>query len=209
MCKFRVIASLLFRRPPRLSCHARRGSNLLEREKIASPLLRPACSVFETAGRASQKPLLAMTPKKNLHIALKRKSGFTLIEIMLVVIILGVLVAMVAPSLFGRGEQAKVAAARADIESNLATALDLYELDNGKYPTSEQGLTALIEKPSSSLEPANWKGPYLKKRKLPIDPWKKEYQYVSPGVHNTEDYDLFSYGPDGVESDDDIVNWTQ
>ena len=139
----------------------------------------------------------------------KIKRGFTLIEIMLVVIILGVLVAMVAPSLFGRSEQAKVAAARADIESNLATALDLYELDNGHYPTMEQGLTALIEKPSSSPEPSNWSGPYLKRKKIPLDPWKKEYQYVGPGVHNKDEYDLLSFGPDGVESDDDIVNWSK
>ena len=139
----------------------------------------------------------------------KIKRGFTLIEIMLVVIILGVLVAMVAPSLFGRSEQAKVAAARADIESNLATALDLYELDNGHYPTTEQGLSALIEKPSSSPEPSNWSGPYLKRKRIPLDPWKKEYQYVGPGVHNKDKYDLLSFGPDGVESDDDIVNWSK
>ena len=139
----------------------------------------------------------------------KLKRGFTLIEIMLVVIILGVLVAMVAPSLFGRSEQAKVAAARADIESNLATALDLYELDNGHYPTTEQGLSALIEKPSSSPEPSNWNGPYLKRKKIPLDPWKKEYQYAGPGVHNKDEYDLLSFGPDGVESDDDIVNWSK
>ena len=140
----------------------------------------------------------------------RNKYGFTLIEIMLVVIILGVLVAMVAPNLFGRGEQARVAATRADIESNLATALDLYELDNGHYPITEQGLKALNEKPSSSPEPPNWNGPYLKKRKkILVDPWGREYQYVSPGVHNKDEYDLFSYGPDGIESDDDIVNWSQ
>ena len=137
----------------------------------------------------------------------RNKYGFTLIEIMLVVIILGVLVAMIAPNLFGRGEQARLAAARADIESNLATALDLYELDNGHYPTTDQGLKALNEKPSASPEPANWDGPYLKRKKNPLDPWGKEYQYTSPGVHNKEEYDLFSYGPDGIESDDDIVNW--
>ncbi len=139
----------------------------------------------------------------------KTKRGFTLIEIMLVVIILGVLVAMVAPSLFGRSEQAKVAAARVDIESNLATALDLYELDNGHYPTTEQGLKALNEKPTTAPEPSNWNGPYLKRKKIPLDPWKKEYQYISPGLHNKEEYDLFSYGSDGIESDDDIVNWTK
>ena len=139
----------------------------------------------------------------------RNKYGFTLIEIMLVVIILGVLVAMVAPNLFGRGEQARIAAARADIESNLATALDLFELDNGHYPTTEQGLKALNEKPSTSPEPPNWNGPYLKRKKIPMDPWRREYQYMSPGVHNKDEYDLFSYGPDGIESDDDIVNWSK
>ena len=139
----------------------------------------------------------------------KNRSAFTLIEIMLVVIILGVLVAMVAPKLFGRDKEARLAAARADIESNLATALDLYELDNGHYPTTEQGLIALIERPTSAPEPSNWNGSYLKRKRLPVDPWKTEYQYVSPGVHNKDEYDLFSYGPDKVESDDDIVNWSK
>ena len=133
--------------------------------------------------------------------------GFTLIEIMLVIIIIGVLVAMVVPNFAGRGEQARRAAAKADIEANLATGLDLYELDNGHYPTTEQGLIALIEKPTSTPVPNNWNGPYLKKKKIPQDPWGRDYVYVSPGIHNTEDYDLYSYGPDGVEGHDDIVNW--
>ena len=133
--------------------------------------------------------------------------GFTLVEIMLVVIILGVLVAMVVPGMAHRGEQARRAAAIADIESNMATALDMYQLDNGHYPTTEQGLKALIEKPTSTPEPLDWKGPYLKKRRVPLDPWKREYVYVSPGVHNAGDYDLSSYGPDGVEGEDDITNW--
>ena len=138
---------------------------------------------------------------------MRRKKGFTLIEIMLVVIIIGVLVAMVVPNLAGRGEQARRAAAKADIDTNLSTALDLYELDNGRYPTTEQGLAALLQKPTASPEPANWSGPYLKKKKIPQDPWGKDYIFVSPGSHNTEEYDLSSRGPDGVESSDDIVNW--
>ncbi len=140
---------------------------------------------------------------------LKKQNGFTLIEIMLVVIILGILVAMIAPNLFGRGEQARLAAARADIESNLSTALDLYEIDNGHYPTTEQGLKALNQKPTTAPEPPNWSGPYLKRKKIPLDPWGHEYQYVCPGIHNTEEYDLFSLGPDGVESSDDIFNWNK
>lgn len=138
----------------------------------------------------------------------KNKTAFTLIEIMLVVIIIGILAAMVIPNMAGRGEQARVSAARADIDANLSTALDLYELDNGQYPTTDQGLLALLEKPSSSPAPANWHGPYLKKKRIPLDPWGREYKYIAPGVHNTEEFDLSSYGPDGVESQGDIVNWS-
>lgn len=137
----------------------------------------------------------------------KNKDAFTLIEIMLVVIIIGILAAMVIPNMAGRGEQARVAAARADIDANLTSALDLYELDNGQYPTTEQGLKALLEKPASAPVPASWNGPYLKKKRIPLDPWRREYKYVSPGTHNTEEFDLFSYGQDGVESKDDIINW--
>ncbi|MFH1360480.1 MAG: type II secretion system major pseudopilin GspG [Candidatus Omnitrophota bacterium] len=140
---------------------------------------------------------------------LNATKGFTLIEIMLVVIIIGILVAMVVPNLAGRGEQARRAAARADIEVNLATALDLYELDNGRYPTTEQGLRAMLEEPSSPPVPMNWSGPYLKKKRIPKDPWGNEYVYVNPGIHNEEEFDLSSNGPDGVEGgDDDIVNWS-
>lgn len=137
----------------------------------------------------------------------KQNQAFTMIEILLVVIIIGILAALVIPNFTGRGEQARVAAAQADIEANLSTALDLYELDNGRYPTTEQGLKALITKPNSSPVPQNWSGPYLKKKRVPIDPWKNEYVYVSPGAHNTSSFDLSSYGPDGIQSDDDITNW--
>ena len=133
---------------------------------------------------------------------MKNKKGFTLIELMLVVIIIGVLVSMVAPRLAGRTEEARIAAGKADINSNISVALDLYELDNGKYPATEEGLQALLTKPGSSVK---WKGPYLKKE--PLDPWGREYVYRFPGEHNT-DYDLYSYGPDGVEGGgDDVTNW--
>ena len=133
--------------------------------------------------------------------------GFTLIEILLVVVIILVLAAMVVPNFAGKGKQARTAAAKADIDANLSTALDLYELDNGRYPTTEQGIKSLVEKPNSSPVPANWNGPYVKKKRIPIDPWGKDYVYTSPGQHNTDGYDLSSNGPDGVTSDDDIVNW--
>lgn len=135
------------------------------------------------------------------------KNAFTMIEIMLVVIIIGILAAMVIPNIAGRGEQARAAAARADIEANIASALDLYELDNGQYPATEQGLDALIQKPSAAPVPLHWNGPYLKKKKIPLDPWGREYGYRCPGTHDPEGFDLFSFGPDGVESADDIVNW--
>ncbi len=133
---------------------------------------------------------------------MKRTRGFTLIELMLVVIIIGALVAMVMPRLTGRGEQARVAAAKADIMANIATGLKLYELDNGEFPSTDEGLAALLVKPASAN---NWKGPYLEKK--PIDPWGREYKYKSPGEHRAGDYDLYSLGKDGVESEDDVKNW--
>ncbi len=131
----------------------------------------------------------------------ERYSGFTLIELLLVVIIIGALAAMVMPRLTGRSEQARAAAAKADIKANIATGLKLYELDNGIFPTGEEGLKALM---SQSGSVANWNGPYLESE--PIDPWGREYKYKSPGDHRV-DYDLYSLGKDGIESDDDIKNW--
>src|SRR5690348_11569604 len=129
---------------------------------------------------------------------LRNKNAFTMIEIMLVVIIIGILAAMVLPNLAGRGEQARKSTAKVDIETNIATALDLYEVDNGQYPTTEQGLEALLIKPATAPDPKNWSGPYLKKKQLPVDPWGRKYNYVSPGIHNKEGYDLSTFGPDGI-----------
>ena len=136
-----------------------------------------------------------------------QRRGFTLIEIMLVVIIIGILVAMLVPNIAGRSEQARNIAARTDIESNLSTALDLYKIDIGQYPTTEQGLGALLTAPTASPVPTQWNGPYLKKKKVPKDPWGRDYVYVSPGVNNPESYDLSSLGPNGTEGSNDITNW--
>lgn len=133
-----------------------------------------------------------------------RKKAFTLVELMLVVIIIGILVAMVVPRMAGRSEQAREGVAKADVDLNIATALKLYELDNGAFPTTDEGLNALLSAPSSAT---NWRGPYLEKK--PVDPWGRPYQYKSPGTHRTHDYDLFSFGRDGVESSDDVGNWEQ
>lgn len=131
------------------------------------------------------------------------RKGFTLIELMLVVIIVGVLSAMVVPRLVGRSEQARIVAAIADIEANISVALDLYELDNGSYPSS---LNALMREPSPT--PPSWNGPYLKKK--PKDPWGEEYNYKFPGEQHKGSYDLWSYGKDRVAGgDDDVTNWEE
>jgi general secretion pathway protein G len=133
--------------------------------------------------------------------------GFTLIELMLVVVIIGALVAMAVPRLAGRSEEARIRVAEADIKGNIALALRLYEIDNGRYPTTEQGLKALTEKPGAPPVPKNWKGPYLEQE--PLDPWGTAYVYRYPGTHPPRDYDLFSKGADGTESTDDITNWSK
>jgi len=135
---------------------------------------------------------------------IKREKGFTLIEILVVVIIIGLLAALVGPKLFGKVGTAKLSAAKAQIEL-FGTALDTFRLDVGRYPTAEEGLKALREKPSGV---EGWQGPYLPKE-IPIDPWGTPYVYKSPGEHG--DYDLISYGLDKVEGGEgenqDIVSW--
>ena len=141
---------------------------------------------------------------------MKDSRGFTLIELLVVITILATLAIIVGPRLFGRTEEAKRAAAVTQIR-NLETALAMYERDNGTFPTTEQGLKALVEPPTSEPVPKNWhEGGYLEKGKVPLDPWGHPYVYISPGVHNPE-YDLESYGADGVDGGEgkyaDIESW--
>ena len=131
-----------------------------------------------------------------------RRAAFTLVELMLVVLIIGILAAMVVPRMVGRSEEARISVARSDVDVNIATALKLYEIDNGTFPSTDEGLAALV---AASASAKNWKGPYLEK--VPLDPWGHPYAYRSPGAHRPNDYDLSSLGHDGVESQDDVTNW--
>lgn len=132
-----------------------------------------------------------------------RLSAFTLIELLLVLVILSVLAAVVVPKFTNRAEQAKQVAARTSIES-LSTALSAYEVDNGQFPNSSDGLNSLLVAPASAKD---WRGRYVEK--IPVDPWGNAFVYVCPGTHNTDGFDLSSYGADGREGGtDDVTNWT-
>ena len=136
------------------------------------------------------------------------QTGFTLIEIMVVIVIIGILATLVVPRIMGRPDEARVVSAKHDV-TTLVQALKLYKLDSGRYPTTQQGLNALVTKPTTDPVPMNWKmGGYLDK--LPQDPWGNPYQYTNPGTHNNE-IDVYSFGadgkPGGTDNDSDIGNW--
>ena len=140
-------------------------------------------------------------------IGLRGQRGFTLLEVMVVVVILGILAALVVPKIISRPDEARIIAAKQDIAS-LMQALKLYRLDNQRYPTTEQGLQALVTKPTAAPIPTNWKtGGYIER--LPKDPWGNAYQFLNPGVHG--EIDVFSYGadraPGGEGNDADIGSW--
>jgi general secretion pathway protein G len=139
----------------------------------------------------------------------RSESGLTLIEILVVIIVLGLLAGLVAPQIIGRVSEARSATARTQIEL-LSLALDNYRLDNGRYPTTQQGLEALRTKPTSEPEPRNWNGPYLRKA-VPLDPWDRPYIYRSPGTENPQTYDLLTLGADGLpggdDEDGDVTSW--
>ena len=139
------------------------------------------------------------------------RPGFTLIEILVVVVILGILAGLVIPRIVGKPEEARRTKARMQIES-LETALRLFKLDNGFYPSTDQGLEALVRKPSVGRIPNRWReGGYLEKGQVPKDPWGRPFVYLSPGAHNPRDFDLLSMGADGEAGgegpDQDVTNW--
>lgn len=140
--------------------------------------------------------------------AARRRSGFTLIEILVVIVVIAILATLVAPNVFQHVGAAKSATAKSQMEM-LTTALDAYRLGNGSYPSTEQGLVALFERPSID-PPASWNGPYLRKA-VPLDPWNNAYLYVYPGQQNPNGFDLYSYGADGLPGGEgenaDIVSW--
>ena len=146
-----------------------------------------------------------MTALRPLTARLRRAAGFTLIELMVVLVIIGVLAALIVPNVLERTDDARMTAARTDI-TNIMQALKLYRLDNQRYPTPEQGLQALVAKPTSGPIPSNWK-PYLEK--LPNDPWGRPYQYLNPGIKGA--VDVMSFGADGQSGgegkDSDIGSW--
>ena len=135
--------------------------------------------------------------------------GFTLIELLVVITVIAILAGLVGPMVFRNVGDAKVSAARAQIEL-FALALDQYRLDNDFYPSSSQGLAALRERPTGDPEARNWRGPYLRKA-IPLDPWGRPYAYKSPGEVNAESYDLLSLGrdgqPGGTGEDADVTSW--
>ncbi|MFH1716299.1 MAG: type II secretion system major pseudopilin GspG [Planctomycetota bacterium] len=133
-------------------------------------------------------------------------SGFTLIELMLVMVILATMAAIVLPKFTGRAKQAKITAAKTQI-AQFEVALDAFEIDIGRYPTTPEGLRALVEKPATDSD--GWLQPYIK-RDVPKDPWDSEYVYRYPGQYNQDGYDLYSTGPDRkLGGDDDITNWSE
>jgi general secretion pathway protein G len=149
------------------------------------------------------------SPDDKNHRKISGQNGFSFLELMVVVVILGILATYIAPRFMGRTDDAKSVKARVDIAA-IETSLKLYKLDNGGYPTTDQGILALIEKPSTDPIPLNWKEKgYLAKARVPKDPWGREYLYLSPGIH--DDYDIISYGADGEPGGEgknkDISSW--
>lgn len=175
---------------------------------MGCPVKRPAHSKRRLIPRPV-KFIASRVASERMTTGRAERRGFTLIEILVVIIVLGLLAALVGPRILGRVSEAKSATARTQIEL-LGLALDTYRLDNGSYPTTEQGLAALQVIPTRDPIPLNWRGPYLKKA-VPLDPWGRAYLYKSPGEHNASGYDLYTLGrdgqPGGEGEDADITSW--
>lgn len=141
---------------------------------------------------------------------LEEEEGFTLIEVIIVIVIIGFLATTVGPNLFNRVTEAKQKTASNQLDI-FELALDNYRLDNGQFPTTEQGLKALVEEPTTAPRPNNWSGPYLDKKKVPKDPWGYKYHYQYPGKHNDHKYDIWTLGGDNKEGGSgenaDVHNW--
>lgn len=139
-----------------------------------------------------------------------KERGFTLLEILAVITLLAILLTLIAPNIIKQTENATAKAAKLQINT-LISVLNTYRMDNGSYPTTEQGLAALVEKPGTPPVPENWAGPYLEDKKILADPWNHPYKYTCPGTHNREGYDLYSLGADNAEggsgANADIGNW--
>jgi general secretion pathway protein G len=140
-----------------------------------------------------------------------RRAGFSLLEIMAVVVIMGLLMSIIGVSISGQIDKARLATARAQI-AQLESALELYRMDNGRYPTTAQGLEALVRRPAEAPEPRDYpRGGYLSKRDALLDPWREPFQYASPGTHNAHGFDLWTLGadqtPGGEAGDSDLGNW--
>lgn len=161
-----------------------------------APGFFPSFSTLATPAAAGSTPALAC----------RLQRGFTLIELMVVLVIIGVLAALIVPNVLDRTDDARSTAARTDVH-NIMQALKLYKVDNQRFPTAEQGLQALVQRPTSGPAPGNWKGPYLEK--LPNDPWGNPYQYINPGVQS--EVDVMSFGADGQSGGEgknaDIGSW--
>lgn len=146
--------------------------------------------------------------KRNNIKRINEEKGFTLIEILIVVVIIGALTAIIGPELFSRVSQANQTAAANQLDV-FKVALNNYRLDNREYPSTDPGLEALVKNPYSSS--SNWSGPYLEQKEIPLDPWGNKYQYMEPGEHNDHNYDLWSFGSDGQEGGKDeaadVTNW--
>ena len=140
--------------------------------------------------------------------ALRR--AFTLLEVLMVVVIIGILAALVVPNFFGASEDARVRLTKALIQSGINGTLDLYRLHMGRYPTSDEGLAALVEEPDDDEEAEQWKGPYVKEGAKLKDAWGNDLHYESPGRYNENSYDLHSMGPDEQDgTEDDVANWSE